>query len=124
MSMSTFSAHSKALLPPGGKKNLCFNKLCDLKYEVVCATFTRKRLPDETLLLKYVSCLFFFFYTSVQKQLLLDEGQNVLMKKVLDTYLLFFQINQSTTTLRHVFASLRLFVQKVGQTPRTPVTSK
>uniref|UniRef100_A0A671WIP2 Dedicator of cytokinesis 10 n=1 Tax=Sparus aurata TaxID=8175 RepID=A0A671WIP2_SPAAU len=47
-----------------------------------------------------------------KKQLLLDEGQNVLMKKVLDTYLLFFQINQSTTTLRHVFASLRLFVQK------------
>lgn len=35
------------------------------------------------------------------------------MKKVLDTYLLFFQINQSTATLRHVFAALRLFVQKV-----------
>ncbi|XP_059930242.1 dedicator of cytokinesis protein 10 isoform X7 [Gadus macrocephalus] len=46
-----------------------------------------------------------------KKQLLMDEGQNV-MKKVLDTYLLFFQINQSTTTLRHVFAALRLFVQK------------
>lgn len=43
----------------------------------------------------------------------LDEGQNSLMKKVLDTYLLFFQINQSTATLRHVFAALRLFVQKV-----------
>ncbi|XP_056296692.1 dedicator of cytokinesis protein 10 isoform X4 [Pseudoliparis swirei] len=47
-----------------------------------------------------------------KKQLLLDEGQNVLMKKVLDTYLLFFQINQSTATLRHIFAALRLFVQK------------
>uniref|UniRef100_A0A673AZ71 Dedicator of cytokinesis 10 n=1 Tax=Sphaeramia orbicularis TaxID=375764 RepID=A0A673AZ71_9TELE len=47
-----------------------------------------------------------------QKQLLLDDGQNALMKKVLDTYLLFFQINQSTATLRHVFAALRLFVQK------------
>ncbi|KAM9734242.1 dedicator of cytokinesis protein 10 isoform 6-T6 [Menidia menidia] len=47
-----------------------------------------------------------------KKQLLLDDGQNTLMKKVLDTYLLFFQINQSTTTLRHVFATLRLFVQK------------
>ncbi|CAJ1065462.1 dedicator of cytokinesis protein 10 isoform X4 [Xyrichtys novacula] len=47
-----------------------------------------------------------------KKQLLLDEGQNALMKKVLDTYLLFFQINQSTATLRHVFAALRLFVQK------------
>ncbi|KAJ3589971.1 hypothetical protein NHX12_007928, partial [Muraenolepis orangiensis] len=47
-----------------------------------------------------------------KKQLLMEEGQNVLMKKVLDTYLLFFQINQSTATLRHVFAALRLFVQK------------
>uniref|UniRef100_H3CQQ7 Dedicator of cytokinesis 10 n=1 Tax=Tetraodon nigroviridis TaxID=99883 RepID=H3CQQ7_TETNG len=47
-----------------------------------------------------------------KKQLHLDEGQNSLMKKVLDTYLLFFQINQSTATLRHVFAALRLFVQK------------
>uniref|UniRef100_A0A4W6ECE1 Dedicator of cytokinesis 10 n=1 Tax=Lates calcarifer TaxID=8187 RepID=A0A4W6ECE1_LATCA len=47
-----------------------------------------------------------------KKQLLLDDGQNALMKKVLDTYLLFFQINQSTATLRHVFAALRLFVQK------------
>uniref|UniRef100_A0A8C6TP59 Dedicator of cytokinesis 10 n=1 Tax=Neogobius melanostomus TaxID=47308 RepID=A0A8C6TP59_9GOBI len=47
-----------------------------------------------------------------QKQLLLDDGQNVLMKKVLDTYMLYFQINQSTATLRHVFAALRLFVQK------------
>uniref|UniRef100_A0AAQ4R3K3 Dedicator of cytokinesis 10 n=1 Tax=Gasterosteus aculeatus aculeatus TaxID=481459 RepID=A0AAQ4R3K3_GASAC len=47
-----------------------------------------------------------------EKQLLLDEGQNALMKKVLDTYLLFFQISQSTATLRHVFAGLRLFVQK------------
>jgi len=35
------------------------------------------------------------------------------MKKVFDTYLLFFQINQSTSTLRHVFTALRLFIQKV-----------
>lgn len=49
----------------------------------------------------------------MQKQLLMDDGQNALMKKVLDTYLLFFQINQSTATLRHIFAALRLFVQKV-----------
>ncbi|XP_017351321.1 dedicator of cytokinesis protein 10 isoform X4 [Ictalurus punctatus] len=47
-----------------------------------------------------------------KKQLQQDEGQNYLMKKVFDTYLLFFQINQSTTTLRHVFAALRLFIQK------------
>uniref|UniRef100_A0A8C2XIG5 Dedicator of cytokinesis 10 n=1 Tax=Cyclopterus lumpus TaxID=8103 RepID=A0A8C2XIG5_CYCLU len=52
------------------------------------------------------------FTTTRYLQLLLDEGQNVLMKKVLDTYLLFFQINQSTATLRHIFAGLRLFVQK------------
>ena len=62
-------------------------------------------------------CFLFVFFSllflSVQKQLLQDEGQNTLMKKVLDTYLLFFQINQSTATLRHVFAALRLFVQKV-----------
>lgn len=57
----------------------------------------------------------FFLHSSTQKQLLLDDGQNALMKKVLDTYLLFFQINQSTATLRHVFAALRLFVQKVQQ---------
>ena len=49
-----------------------------------------------------------------QKQLLQDEGQNLLMKKVFDTFLLFFQINQSTSTLRHVFAALRLFIQKVS----------
>uniref|UniRef100_A0A3P8YJA4 Dedicator of cytokinesis 10 n=1 Tax=Esox lucius TaxID=8010 RepID=A0A3P8YJA4_ESOLU len=47
-----------------------------------------------------------------KKQLLQDEGQNLLMKKVFDTYLLFFQINQSTNTLKHVFAALRLFIQK------------
>ncbi|XP_028818872.1 dedicator of cytokinesis protein 10 isoform X2 [Denticeps clupeoides] len=47
-----------------------------------------------------------------KKQLQQDEGQNLLMKKVFDTYLLFFQVNQSTTTLRHVFAALRIFIQK------------
>lgn len=64
-----------------------------------------------------VFCLFLPTHcTFIQKQLLLDEGQNALMKKVLDTYLLFFQINQSTATLRHIFAALRLFVQKVQET--------
>ncbi|XP_016887624.1 dedicator of cytokinesis protein 10 isoform X2 [Cynoglossus semilaevis] len=51
-----------------------------------------------------------------KKQLQQDDGQNLLMKKVLDTYFLFFQINQSTATLRHVFAALRLFVQKFPST--------
>lgn len=35
------------------------------------------------------------------------------MKRVFDTYMLFFQVNQSATALKHVFASLRLFVCKV-----------
>ncbi|KAG1934718.1 dedicator of cytokinesis protein [Pimephales promelas] len=51
-----------------------------------------------------------------KKQLQHDEGQNSLMKKVFDTYLLFFQINQSTSTLRHVFTALRLFIQKFPST--------
>ncbi|XP_052471934.1 dedicator of cytokinesis protein 10 isoform X1 [Carassius gibelio] len=45
-----------------------------------------------------------------------DDGQNSLMKKVFDTYLLFFQINQSTSTLRHVFTALRLFIHKFPST--------
>lgn len=65
----------------------------------------------------------FFFFPSVQKQLVMDDGQNALMKKVLDTYLLFFQINQSTATLRHIFAALRLFVQKVRRNERDCVIS-
>ncbi|XP_066565426.1 dedicator of cytokinesis protein 10 isoform X3 [Amia ocellicauda] len=47
-----------------------------------------------------------------KKQLQQDDGQNLLMKKVFDTYLLFFQINQSTTALKHVFAALRFFIHK------------
>uniref|UniRef100_A0A672PJQ7 Dedicator of cytokinesis 10 n=1 Tax=Sinocyclocheilus grahami TaxID=75366 RepID=A0A672PJQ7_SINGR len=47
-----------------------------------------------------------------KKRLQHDEGQNSLMKKVFDTYLLFFQISQSTSTLRHVFTALRLFIHK------------
>ncbi|XP_018588078.1 dedicator of cytokinesis protein 10 isoform X3 [Scleropages formosus] len=47
-----------------------------------------------------------------RKQLQHEDGQNTLMKNVFNTYLLFFQINQSTTTLRHVFAALRLFIDK------------
>ncbi|KTF94669.1 hypothetical protein cypCar_00045192 [Cyprinus carpio] len=38
------------------------------------------------------------------------------MKKVFDTYLLFFQISQSTNTLRHVFTALRLFIHKFPST--------
>nr|XP_015216476.1 PREDICTED: dedicator of cytokinesis protein 10 isoform X3 [Lepisosteus oculatus] len=47
-----------------------------------------------------------------KKQLQQDDGQNSLMRKVFDTYLLFFQINQSTAALKHVFAALRFFIHK------------
>ncbi|RXM28574.1 Dedicator of cytokinesis protein 10 [Acipenser ruthenus] len=47
-----------------------------------------------------------------KKQLQQDDGQNPLMRKVFDTYLLFLQINQSTAALKHVFAALRLFIHK------------
>uniref|UniRef100_A0A673IG99 Dedicator of cytokinesis 10 n=1 Tax=Sinocyclocheilus rhinocerous TaxID=307959 RepID=A0A673IG99_9TELE len=53
---------------------------------------------------------------SDQKRLQHDDGQNSLMKKVFDTYLLFFQINQSTSTLKHVFTALRLFIHKFPST--------
>lgn len=78
------------------------------------------------MVINFTICFFFFssfsiffFFLSVQKQLVTDDGQNALMKKVLDTYLLFFQINQSTATLRHIFAALRLFVQKVRRNKPT-----
>uniref|UniRef100_A0A673I7Z0 Dedicator of cytokinesis 10 n=1 Tax=Sinocyclocheilus rhinocerous TaxID=307959 RepID=A0A673I7Z0_9TELE len=51
-----------------------------------------------------------------KKRLQHDDGQNSLMKKVFDTYLLFFQINQSTSTLKHVFTALRLFIHKFPST--------
>ncbi|XP_006890382.1 PREDICTED: dedicator of cytokinesis protein 10 [Elephantulus edwardii] len=47
-----------------------------------------------------------------QRQLQQSDCQNSMMKRVFDTYMLFFQVNQSATALRHVFASLRLFVSK------------
>lgn len=47
-----------------------------------------------------------------QRQMQQSECQNSTMKRVFDTYMLFFQVNQSATALKHVFASLRLFVCK------------
>ncbi|XP_051046520.1 dedicator of cytokinesis protein 10 isoform X9 [Phodopus roborovskii] len=47
-----------------------------------------------------------------QRQLQQSDCQNSLMKRVFDTYMLFFQVNQSATALKHVFACLRLFVCK------------
>ncbi|KAJ7403519.1 hypothetical protein BTVI_76384 [Pitangus sulphuratus] len=48
-----------------------------------------------------------------QRQLQQSDCQNVLMKKVFDTHMLFLQINQSAAALKHVFAALRLFVGKL-----------
>uniref|UniRef100_A0A8I5ZNM2 Dedicator of cytokinesis 10 n=1 Tax=Rattus norvegicus TaxID=10116 RepID=A0A8I5ZNM2_RAT len=47
-----------------------------------------------------------------QRQLQQSDCQNSLMRRVFDTYMLFFQVNQSASALKHVFASLRLFVCK------------
>ncbi|XP_074859911.1 dedicator of cytokinesis protein 10 isoform X1 [Carettochelys insculpta] len=52
------------------------------------------------------------FTQNHQRQLQQSDCQNTLMKKVFDTYLLFFQVNQSAVALKHVFAALRLFVSK------------
>ncbi|XP_069752851.1 dedicator of cytokinesis protein 10 [Narcine bancroftii] len=56
-----------------------------------------------------IICLFTQNY---QRQLEQDDGQNSMMKKVFDTYLLFLQVNQSVVALKHVFGALRLFVDK------------
>lgn len=50
-----------------------------------------------------------------QTQLLDSDGHNPLMKKVFDVYLTFLKVSQSETALRHVFASLRAFINKVLQ---------
>ncbi|KAG8580928.1 hypothetical protein GDO81_007483 [Engystomops pustulosus] len=53
-------------------------------------------------------CLF----NQSHQKLYLSDSQSVLMKKVFDTHLLFLQINQSVAALRHVFAALRMFINK------------
>uniref|UniRef100_A0A673SLR3 Dedicator of cytokinesis 10 n=1 Tax=Suricata suricatta TaxID=37032 RepID=A0A673SLR3_SURSU len=57
------------------------------------------------------------FTQTHQRQLQQSECQNSMMKRVFDTYMLFFQVNQSATALKHVFASLRLFVCKNSNFP-------
>uniref|UniRef100_A0A672I4K5 Dedicator of cytokinesis 10 n=1 Tax=Salarias fasciatus TaxID=181472 RepID=A0A672I4K5_SALFA len=86
-------------------KNMHFTTFC-------FAGFTQSNNEKQKRFSVGVSSVILLGCPLLQKQLLLDDGQNTLMKKVLDTYMLFFQINQSTATLRHVFAALRLFVQK------------
>ncbi|CAH2247117.1 dedicator of cytokinesis 10 [Pelobates cultripes] len=53
-------------------------------------------------------CLF----NETHQKLQPSDNQSVLMKKVFDTHLLFLQINQSAAALRHVFAAIRMFVNK------------
>lgn len=49
-----------------------------------------------------------------QTQLLSNDGHNPLMKKVFDIHLAFLKNGQSEAALKHVFASLRAFISKVG----------
>lgn len=59
-------------------------------------------------------CYFFHpLCIHTQTQLLDSDGQNPLMKKLFDIYLTFLKVGQSEAALRHVFASLRAFINKV-----------
>ena len=50
----------------------------------------------------------------LQAGLQYNEGDNPLMRRVFDLYLLFLQTNQSETVQKHVFAALRAFISKVS----------
>uniref|UniRef100_A0A7N8XCL2 Dedicator of cytokinesis 11 n=1 Tax=Mastacembelus armatus TaxID=205130 RepID=A0A7N8XCL2_9TELE len=52
------------------------------------------------------------FTQCFKTQLLDSEGHNPLMKKVFDVYLTFIKVGQSEAALRHVFATLRAFINK------------
>ncbi|KAM3591225.1 uncharacterized protein V6R79_024850 [Siganus canaliculatus] len=52
------------------------------------------------------------FTQCFKNQLLDSDGHNTLMKKVFDVYLTFLKVGQSEAALRHVFASLRAFINK------------
>uniref|UniRef100_A0A8C2ZDH2 Dedicator of cytokinesis 11 n=1 Tax=Cyclopterus lumpus TaxID=8103 RepID=A0A8C2ZDH2_CYCLU len=52
------------------------------------------------------------FTQCFKTQLLDSDGHNPLMKKVFDVYLTFLKVGQSEAALRHVFASLRAFINK------------
>uniref|UniRef100_A0A8C5JRD9 Dedicator of cytokinesis 10 n=1 Tax=Junco hyemalis TaxID=40217 RepID=A0A8C5JRD9_JUNHY len=62
---------------------------------------------EVSLIILDLLCLY-----TLNHQLQQSDCQNVLMKKVFDTHMLFLQINQSAAALKHVFAALRLFVGK------------
>ncbi|KAM6949309.1 dedicator of cytokinesis protein 11 [Aplochiton taeniatus] len=52
------------------------------------------------------------FMQCFKTQLLDGDGHNPLMKKVFDVYLTFLKVSQSEAALRHVFATLRAFMNK------------
>uniref|UniRef100_A0A671XXX5 Dedicator of cytokinesis 11 n=1 Tax=Sparus aurata TaxID=8175 RepID=A0A671XXX5_SPAAU len=52
------------------------------------------------------------FTQCFKTQLLDSDGHNPLMKKVFDVYLTFLKVSQSEAALRHVFSSLRAFINK------------
>ena len=45
-----------------------------------------------------------------KEALLGEDGDNPLMRKVLDIYLSFLQVGQSESLSKHVFAALRAFI--------------
>jgi hypothetical protein len=50
------------------------------------------------------------FCLHFKEVLLSEDGDNPLMRKVLDIYLSFLQIGQSESLSKHVFAALRAFI--------------
>jgi len=56
---------------------------------------------------------YFAVYCFLQAQLQENDGDNPLMHKVFDLYLLFPQTTQSETVQKHAFAVLRTFISKV-----------
>jgi len=50
------------------------------------------------------------FCIHFKETLLSNDGDNPLMRKVLDIYLSFLQIGQSESLSKHVFAALRAFI--------------
>uniref|UniRef100_A0ABM5EVP8 Dedicator of cytokinesis protein 11 isoform X1 n=1 Tax=Pogona vitticeps TaxID=103695 RepID=A0ABM5EVP8_9SAUR len=53
-----------------------------------------------------------FFTQCFKNQLLNNDGHNPLMKKVFDIHLAFLKNGQSEAALKHIFASLRAFINK------------
>ena len=50
------------------------------------------------------------FCMNFKEALLMEDGDNPLMRKVLDIYLSFLQVGQSESLSKHVFAALRAFI--------------